>query len=85
MWEQRVALKHRVDIAPVRLPVGHVAALEQHAAAVGRFKPRNNAQRRRFAASGRPKQRQKFARLYVKAHAGQRLGRSKGLVNVAQR
>ena len=60
--EERVALKHHADIAPLDRQRGHILGAEKYAAArIGRFKPGDDAKERRLAAARRPEQDQRFA------------------------
>jgi len=54
--EQRVALEHRVDLAPVRRHVGHVDAVEQDPAGGGLLEPGDQPQGGGLTAARRPEQ-----------------------------
>jgi hypothetical protein len=59
--EQRVVLEHEADVAFAHMGVGGVLAVEQHAAAVRRLEPGDDAQQRGLAAAGRAQQRDQLA------------------------
>ena len=49
VWEQRVVLKHRVDVAVIRRKLGHVLAEQQHRASCGLLESSNHPQHRGLA------------------------------------
>ena len=50
MREQLLVLKHQTDVAAVRRPVGDVATIERHRAAVGDQQPSNHTEKCALAA-----------------------------------
>ena len=62
--EQRVALEHRVDVAPVRRHRGHVGAVEQDPAGGRLLEPGYQPERGRLTAAGGPEQREELAARY---------------------
>ncbi len=61
MLEQRVMLEHEADLALAHMACRCILAVQQHAAVIGRFQPRDDAQQRGLAATGRAEQRRQFA------------------------
>ena len=59
--EERIVLKDKSYPAFTHVALGRVLAIEQYAAAVGRFQSGNDAEQRRLAAAGRAKQSHQFA------------------------
>ena len=59
--EQRVALEHGVDVAPVRRDADGVDAADEDLALVRLLEAGHEPQRRRLAAAGRPEQREELA------------------------
>ena len=72
--KQRVALKYGVDVPLFGRHVRHIAPLEHNAPGIRRFQPRNNAERRRFSASGRTQKRDEFSRLHFEVDPAQHRG-----------
>ena len=83
MAEQGIVLKHEPDPPLANLAVCRILALEQHAPAIGRLEPGDDAQQRRLAAAGWPEQRHELARAYLEAHVAQRREATEGLGDVA--
>jgi len=71
MRKQRIALKNRVYVAPVRGDVRYIRTVKKQGAAGGGFKTGYNAQGRGFAASAWPQQRQELFLSNVKVYAVQ--------------
>jgi hypothetical protein len=61
MWEERVVLEDRVDVALVRRRVGDVAPVEQDASIGRLLEAGDEAQGRRLAAARRAEQREELA------------------------
>ena len=68
---QRIALEHHGDVALSRLAVGDVDAILDDPAGIVRLETREDAQRRRLARSGWPKQREELAGGYCEIDAVQ--------------
>ena len=80
--KQSVSLEHRVDRPLVRGQIRDVFSAQQDFARSGDVKARDHAQRRRFAASGRPEKGDKFSLADVKTHVLNGCGFVKDLGNV---
>jgi len=65
MFEQRVILKNETDAPLLHREIGRLFLAKIHRAAVWRVEPRDNAQQRRLAGTGRAKQRDEFAGSYI--------------------
>ena len=61
MWEQRVALKDRVDVAMLSGRGGDIFTVEHQYASVTLLQPGNQPQNGGLAAAGRAEQGDKFA------------------------
>jgi len=63
--EERVALKHRVDVPLVRRDLRHVCAVQDDATARRLLEARDHPERRRLAAARRPEQGEELGRRHV--------------------
>jgi len=63
--EERVALKHRVDVPFVRRDLCHICAVQDDATARRLLEARDHPQRRRLAAARRPEQCEELGRRHV--------------------
>ena len=61
MREQRIALEHDADVAPVRGQLRHVLPAHHDAARIAMRETRDDAQQRGLAAARWPQQRHEFA------------------------
>ncbi len=57
VWEQRIALEHRVHEAPIRLFVGHLLAVEANHPRRGLLEPADHPEGGGLTAAGRSQQR----------------------------
>ena len=81
--EQRVVLEHEPDLALAHVHGGGVLAGEQHAARVGRFQARDDAQQRGLAAAGRSQQRDQLAGLDMQRYVVERAELAEALGQIA--
>ncbi len=80
--ERRVVLEHEPDLAPLRGDVGHVLAVDLHAARVRELEPADDPQQRRLARARRPEQRGQRAVRDIEGHVVERHEVTKALRHV---
>ena len=80
--EERIVLENEAHATRLRIGMGGVLAMEQHATAVGHFQSGDDAQQRRLARSGRPQQRHQRTRRDLQGDVVADHGLAEALVQV---
>ena len=80
--EERIRLEHHANVAPVGRHIGHIDAVDDDPPRCRLFKPRNHAQRRRFAAPRRSQERNELTLLDCQGEVFNGNGRSKTFVHM---